>query len=338
MQAVYLEGPGEFSLREVPVPVPGPREVLVKMKSVGICGSDIHYYEHGRIGDFVVEEPMVLGHECAGEVVGLGAEVSSLQIGETVALEPGIPCRRCKHCLGGRYNLCPEVVFMATPPHDGAFREYVTSPEDFAYRLPEGVSTEAGATIEPLSVGLHACRLVGVKSGESVVVLGAGPIGLLAVASAVAAGATDVTAVDLLPLRLEAAEHFGAARTVNAGQQDVAELLGGSADVVLECVGVEETLSQAFQVAARGGRVAWIGMGTDLASVPLIEAQAKELSISGVFRYAGVYQTAVNLLAAGVISTDALITHRFDFPEVEAAVRFAAENKDRALKTMVNFE
>jgi L-iditol 2-dehydrogenase len=338
MKAVYLEEVGKLSLREVPVPEPGPRDVLVAVKSVGVCGSDIHYYEHGRIGDFVVKDPIILGHECAGEVVETGAEVTALSPGDRVALEPGIPCRRCDYCLSGRYNLCADVVFMATPPYDGALCEYVVSPEDFAYKLPENVSTEAGATIEPLSVGMHAVNLVGLKPGESAVVLGTGPIGLLAVAAANAAGATDITAVDLAPMRLEAAGKLGATRTVNAGEEDVGQTLRNSADVVLECVGVEQTLAQAFQVARRGARVAWIGMGTSTAEVPLVEAQVKELMITGVFRYANVYQAAVNLLAAGRLSTDPLITHRFRFPQVEEALSFAAHNRDIALKTMVNFD
>jgi L-iditol 2-dehydrogenase len=338
MRAVYLEKVGKFGIREVPIPRPGPREVLVVIKSVGVCGSDIHYYEHGRIGDFVVTKPLILGHECAGEVVALGSDVTMLRVGDRVALEPGIPCRHCKQCLSGRYNLCADVRFMATPPHNGAFCEYVTSPEDFAYRLPENVSTEAGATIEPLSVGMHAVNLTHLKPGEKVVVLGAGPIGLLAVAAANAAGAGEITAVDLVPMRLEAARRMGAARTVNARQEDVAGALKDSADVVLDCVGAEATLQQAFEVAKRGGRVAWIGMATDTASVSLAKAQVKELLISGVFRYANVYQAAVNLMAAGKIRTDPLITHRFRFPEVAEAVKFAAENREAALKTMVNFD
>ncbi|MHC5033438.1 MAG: NAD(P)-dependent alcohol dehydrogenase [Planctomycetota bacterium] len=337
MNAVYLEGVGKFALREVPVPEPGPGEVRVAVKSVGVCGSDIHYYEHGRIGKFVVEEPIILGHECAGEVVELGPDVRLLQVGDRVALEPGVPCRRCEHCLSGRYNICPDVAFMATPPVDGAFCEFVVSPEDFAYKLPESVSTEAGATIEPLSVGLHAVNLVRLRPGENVAVLGAGPIGLLAVAAARAAGACDIAAVDLVPMRLDAARQMGASRTVNAEEQDAAEVLRDSADVVLECVGLEETLRQALAVAKPGGRVAWIGLAGDEVKLPAASIHVKELFITGVFRYASVYQSAVNLLAEGRMDTAPLITHRFRFPQVAEAVEFAAQNRGVALKTMVNF-
>jgi threonine dehydrogenase-like Zn-dependent dehydrogenase len=227
---------------------------------------------------------------------------------------------------------------MATPPVHGAFCEYVASPADFAYKLPDKVSTEAGATIEPLSVGLHAAGLTRLRAGETVVVLGAGPIGLLAVAAANAAGAGKITAVDLVEMRLEAARRFGAAQTVNAASEDVSEALADTADVVMDCVGIGATLSQAFDVARPGGRVAWVGMGVASADLPLVKAQVKELLVTGVFRYANVYQSAVNLLGAGKIDTAPIVTHRFVFPQVAGAVEFAQKNREIALKTMVNFE
>ncbi len=337
MKAVYLVEAGKFAQKEVPVPQPGPREVLVAVKSCGVCGSDIHFYEHGRIGDFVVREPVILGHECAGEVVALGPDVGTLKVGDRVAMEPGIPCRRCDYCLSGRYNLCRDVIFMSAPPDDGFFCEFAALPEDFAYKLPETVSYEAGATVEPLAVGLHAAVLVGLQPGERVVVLGAGPIGLLAVAVARAFGATEVTAVDLIPMRLDFARRMGASRTVNAREEDAGETLKDSADVVLDCVAVAKTLTQAFEIIRPGGRVAWVGMAAEVAEVPFQKFQAKEAIVTGVFRYANRFRTAVNLLASGRIDSEPLITHRFRFPQVEEAITFAAQNRERALKTMVNF-
>lgn len=338
MKAVYLEKVGKFALKEVPIPKPGPREVLVAVKSCGVCGSDIHFYENGRIGDFVVREPLILGHECAGRVVDLGPEVGTLQVGDRVAMEPGIPCRHCEHCLSGRYNLCRDVVFMSAPPYDGFFCEYAALPEDFAHKLPDTVSNEAGATVEPLAVGLHAVGLAGLRAGESVVVLGAGPIGLLAIAAARAVGATDVTVVDLIPMRLDFGRQMGASRALNAAETDVSEELRDSADVVLDCVAVEETLWKAFDIIKPGGRVAWVGMASDVARLPFQQFQAKEASVTGVFRYANRFKAAVSLLASGKIDTMPLITHRFRFPDVAEAMEFAAENRDIALKTMVNFE
>lgn len=338
MRAVFLRGAGDMFVDEMPMPQVGEWDVLVKMKSVGVCGSDIHYYEHGRIADFVVEEPLIIGHECAGEVVEVGEEVTDLAPGDRVALEPGIPCRRCDYCWSDRYNLCRDLFFMGTPPDHGAFREYVAWPEDFCYRLPEGVSTEVGATIEPLAVGLQGIQQVGVRAAESVVVLGAGPIGLVTAAACAAYGATEITAVDLIEGRLEFARTMGATDTVNAGQQQVTEVLRDSADVVMDCVGSPQTTAESVAVARAGGRVCWIGMAGDRAELPLVDAQAKELRFFTVWRYAGVFQTAVKLLGSGRIDTEPMITDRFEFPDVEGALEFASENKKSALKTMVNFE
>jgi len=338
MRAVYLEERGRFALKEVPVPRPGRDEVLVAVKACGVCGSDIHFYENGRIGDFVVREPLVLGHEAAGEVIEVGPDVRTLKPGDRVALEPGIPCRRCRYCLSGRYNLCRDVVFLSAPPHDGFFRQFAAVPEDFAHRLPEGVSMEAGATVEPLAVALHAVGLVGLRAGEKVAVLGTGPIGLLAIAAARAVGAGEIAAVDLVSMRLECALKMGAARTVNAAEQDAGEVLRDFADVVLDCAAVDRTLRQAFDIIRPGGRVAWVGMAAEEARVPFQTFQVKEALVTGVFRYANRFPTAISLLAGGQLDTAPLITHRFAFPRAGEAVEFAARNRDVALKTMVTFD
>ena len=335
MQAVYQVGINKSETRKVPVPRPGAHEVLVAVKSCGVCGSDLHFYLHGGIGNFIVRDPLVLGHEAAGEVVELGPEVKSLKLGDRVAMEPGIPCRRCAHCLSGRYNLCRDVVFYSAPPYDGFFREFVALPEDFCYVLPDNVTTEAGATVEPLAVGLHAIALVGLKPGDEVVVLGAGPIGLLATAAARALGAGRITAVDLAPRRLEFALKMGADRTVPAAE--AAEALKDSADVVLDCVAVEETLAQAVGIIKPGGRIAWVGMGAQTATLPFQAFQVKEALVTGVFRYANRFGPAVALLASGAVVTDPLITRRFKFPDVAGALAYARDNRQSALKTMVNF-
>src|SRR6476469_4004604 len=191
-RAAVLTGPGRIVVEDRPVPEPGPREVLVEISAVGVCGSDVHYFEHGRIGDFVFEAPLVLGHESAGRVAALGEGVTRHAVGDRVTLEPGVPCGRCRECRAGRYNLCPDVVFFATPPVDGAFTNHVAIHEDFAFALPDELSDEAGALMEPLSVGIWACRKAGVGLGDRVLVTGAGPIGLLAAQVARAAGASRV--------------------------------------------------------------------------------------------------------------------------------------------------
>ncbi|MDX6504978.1 MAG: L-iditol 2-dehydrogenase, partial [Gaiellaceae bacterium] len=215
--AVLYE-PGDVRIEQRPVPAPADREVLVEVRTVGVCGSDVHYYEHGRIGSYVVERPLVLGHEVAGVVVERGARAQRHPVGQRVALEPGVPCGSCEECRLGRYNLCTDVRFFATPPVDGAFADFVTIHEDFAFALPDGMSDDVGALMEPLSVGIWACRKAGVTAGDRVLVTGAGPIGLLAMQVAKAFGATDVAISDVNEHRLAVAERMGATRILHAGR------------------------------------------------------------------------------------------------------------------------
>ena len=222
-RAAVLVKPGEIVIEERPMPEPGPREVLVEVAAVGVCGSDVHYFQHGRVGSHVVRAPLVLGHESAGRVAAVGSSVTAHAVGDRVALEPGVPCGRCRECRSGRYNLCPDVVFFATPPVDGAFAEFVTIDEDFAFALPDELSDEAGALMEPLSVGIWACRKAGVSAGDRVLVTGAGPIGLLAMQVARAFGATRVEISDVNEGRLELAERTGATRAIRAGGEQPGE-------------------------------------------------------------------------------------------------------------------
>jgi len=190
MRAAVLEGVGKVTLQERPVPLPGPGEVLVEVAAVGTCGSDVHYYEHGRIGDFVVESPLVLGHEPSGVVVAAGPGADRHRPGQRVSIEPGVPDFTCEYCRAGRYNLCPRMRFFGTPPIDGAFCEYVVVHEEFAYPVPDSLSDDAAALVEPLSVGVWACRKARVGPGSRVLVVGAGPIGLVCLQAAKAFGAT----------------------------------------------------------------------------------------------------------------------------------------------------
>ena len=234
-------------IKEIPVPKPSEKEVLVKIEYCGICGSDVHYYEYGRVADYVVEGDFILGHEVAGTVVEVGSQVKSLKVGDRVALEPGIGCGKCEQCKEGKYNLCKDVIFFATPPVQGALKDYVVHPEDMCFKLPDNVSTKEGALVEPLSVGLHACRQGGVTLGNSVVILGAGCIGLCTLLSAKAFGASEIIVVDLFEKRLEFAKKMGATHVINGKEEDVIarvnELLRGKgADVVLEKPGGHKTI------------------------------------------------------------------------------------------------
>lgn len=217
-EAIVLERPGKITLTNVSIPkISDPNEVIIQIKATGICGSDIHYYTHGRIANYVVESPMVLGHESSGIVALIGENVKTLKVGDRVALEPGIPDRFSPEMKEGRYNLDPNLKFAATPPFDGTLTKYYKTMKDFVYKLPDDVSFEEGALIEPLSVAIHANKLAKIKFGARCVVFGAGPIGLLAGKVASVFGAADVVFVDLLENKLETARQFGATHIVNSG-------------------------------------------------------------------------------------------------------------------------
>src|SRR6478609_7860282 len=209
MRVSVLRGIGQVDIEERPTPEPAADEVLVEVGSVGVCGSDVHYYEHGRIGPYVVDSPLVLGHEAGGVVAALGSDVTSLQVGQRVSIEPGVPCRSCPQCLAGRYNLCPDVRFFATPPYDGAFAEFVAMPAAFVHPVPDSMSDDAAGLLEPLSVGVWACRRGQIEPGSTVLVTGAGPVGLVAAQTARAYGADAVTVTDVNPHRLGLAERLG---------------------------------------------------------------------------------------------------------------------------------
>lgn len=331
MRTAVLAEPRQFELEDRPDPSPGPDDVLVAIREVGICGSDIHYYEHGRIGDYVVEEPLVLGHECAGEVVAVGETVDDLSVGDRVALEPGVPCRTCAHCTRGDYHLCEDVQFMATPPHDGAFAEYVAWPADFAYQLPDTVSTREGALCEPLSVGIHACRRGDVETGDTVLITGAGPIGLVTMAAARAAGATDVIVTDVVPEKLELASDRGADLTIDVSDTDaptaVADYTSGvGADVVIEASGAEPSIRSTIDAVRRGGTVVLVGLASE-ATVPLdvVELIDNEIDVHGSFRYKNTYGAAIDLLADGVVDLEGLVDFESPLEGIDDAFHRAME-------------
>ncbi|MCX7795704.1 MAG: NAD(P)-dependent alcohol dehydrogenase [bacterium] len=337
MKAAVLEKVKKISIEEREIPKPKEDEVLVRIKSVGVCGSDIHYYNEGRIGSFVVEKPLVLGHECAGEVVEIGSKVKTLKVGDRIALEPGIPCRRCIYCKTGRYNLCPDVAFMATPPIDGAFTEYITHPEDFAFRLPDNVSFDEGALIEPLSVGIYSAERAIIRPEDTVLIFGAGPIGLVTLQAVKAYGAGQVFIVDINDFRLSKARELGADLVINSSLEKVEDYIKDGVDVVFEASGNSSVISQTTKFAKRGGKVVFIGLASeDYIGININEISSKELDLLGIFRYANVYKKAIDLLARGKVDLKTLITHRFPLEKTQEALEFADKNKDKCIKVIVN--
>ena len=333
-RAAVLHGVRDLRIEDVPVPEPGPREVLVEVRAVGVCGSDVHYYEHGRVGPYVVREPLILGHESGGVIVGRGPGADRHRLGQRVALEPGVPCGRCRQCRAGRYNLCPDVRFFATPPIDGAFCNYVTIHEDFAYPLPDSVSDDAGAMIEPLSVGVWACRKAHLVGGEHVLVTGAGPIGLLAMQAALALGATAVTVTDVSPHRLELARRTGATSVVDLRSQPLGEA-AVEADVLLECSGHPAALADGIRALRPAGVAVAVGMGPgEETTIPLALLQGRELTLTGTFRYANTYPTAIDLVAAGRVDVEAIVTGHYPLEQAEQALQ-AGRQDPNSVKAVV---
>jgi L-iditol 2-dehydrogenase len=333
MRAAVLHGPGEVVIDERPVPRPGPAEVVVRVRSVGVCGSDTHYYDHGRIGSFVVEAPLVLGHEAAGEVTELGPGVTRLTVGQRVSVEPGVPDLTCEQCLAGRYNLCPDMRFFATPPIDGAFAEYVVVHEAFAHPVPEIISDDAAALLEPLSVGIWACKKARVSAGDRVLITGAGPIGLVSVQAALAFGATEVIVSDVNPARLALAKDLGATEVVDARETTLSDL-PRPPGVLLECSGHAPAISDAIRALDRAGRAVLVGMGGDEVPLPVSVVQERELQLTGTFRYAGTWPTAIALVASGRIDLDRLVTGTYRLDQAEDALT-AGRRDQRTVKVVI---
>jgi L-iditol 2-dehydrogenase len=341
MKAAVLNKPFDIEVKSIPVPVPGEDEALVKVRCIGICGSDVHYYEHGRIGRFVVEAPIILGHELAGEVVEVGAKVTNVSVGDRVAVEPGVTCGTCAYCKSGRYNLCPDVRFLATPPVDGAWAEYVAIRSDFLFRLPEGMSFEQGALLEPLSVGFHAMKRGGVTPADQVLVTGLGPIGLLAAQAARLFGVTEIYATDVVPFRRELALDMGVTAVIDPAKEDTAkrlrELTGGEGvDVIVETSGNAQAVHDAVRTAKRGGRIVLVGMpADDEIPVNINQLIDSELDVYGVFRYANTYSAAIQALRRSGIDIEKVVTHKFALQDIREAVELARTGKDSSIKIMI---
>ena len=343
-RAAYMTGLKQMEIRDIPMPAPAAGQVLVKLEYVGICGSDVHYYEHGRIGDFVVNGDFILGHECAGTVVSVGDGVTHCAVGDRVALEPGATCGQCEFCTTGRYNLCPDVEFLATPPYHGCFENYISFPAHLAFKLPAGISAKEGALVEPLSVGLEAASIAGVKLGSSVVILGAGCIGLTALLASKACGATDITVVDVIQKRLDKAMELGATRVFNAAQTDTVQAIldatnGEGADVVMETAGSSKTLQQTIDVVKRGGVIVVVGMGADdVIPFNFGKMMGKVAEIKPIFRYKNQYPVAIKALAAGKIDVSGIVTHEFAFDDIKEAFRVNMEEKENVVKIVIRMD
>jgi L-iditol 2-dehydrogenase len=338
MQAAVLEDERTVRIETRDRPTPEADAVVVRIEHVGICGSDVHYYEHGHNGDNELDVPTIMGHESAGTIVETGADVTGSSVGDRVALEPGVPCGSCRYCDIDEYNLCGDVRFMASPPDDGALVEYVAWPAQRTYSLPESVSTRAGALCEPLSVAIHANRRGNVGSGDTVLVTGCGPIGLLCMDAAYAAGAEDVIVADIVERKLELATERGAAHAIRTDERSlvdaVDEFTDGGVDVVLECSGAEAVIDRTVESVRKGGQVVFVGLPQD-PELPtdvfgLID---NELDISGSFRFRNTYAEAIDLLASGAVEVESLVD--FELPLVDTRRAFERAADPEVVKGMI---
>lgn len=341
--AMFMTGLNQMEMREVPVPLVRADQVLVKMEYVGIGCSDIHYLEYGRMGDSVINQDFILGHECAGAIVEVGSAVESLKVGDKVVLEPSITCGRCEFCKGGKYNLCPNVEFLATPPYHGCLEEYIVFPANMCFKLPANITTKEGALVEPLAVGIHAASQGNVGIGDSVVILGAGCIGLVTLLACIARGATDIIVVDMKQKSLEYALELGATSIINAAEGDVLEAISGitgkkGVDVVVETAGNKQTIKQTADIIKRGGTIVLVGLAPEnIIDYDFAQIMNKEASIKSVFRYRNNYIKAINAIAQGNIDVSGIVTHEYEFADTAAAFDFVIHNKNDVVKAMIKF-
>jgi L-iditol 2-dehydrogenase len=332
MRASVLTSVGTLAIEDRPVPSPAPHEVLVEVAAVGVCGSDVHYYRHGRIGDHVVTEPMILGHELSGRITAAGAHVDPVRIGQRVAIEPQRPCRRCPQCMSGTYNLCPHMRFFATPPVDGALCRFVTIDAEMAHPVPDSMSDEAAALLEPLSVAIATMRKAAVAPGSSVLIAGAGPIGVMCAQTARAFGATRIVVSDPAPARRERVRRFGATEVLDPAVDDVTAL-DPAVNAFVDASGAPPAVVSGIKAVGPAGRVVLVGMGADDYSLPVSYIQNMELIVTGVFRYTDTWPTAIALVTSGAVDLDSLVTGRFDLDHVADALDSDAD--PTALKSIV---
>ncbi|UYO99252.1 NAD(P)-dependent alcohol dehydrogenase [Oceanotoga sp. DSM 15011] len=341
MKVAVMLGIGKMGFEERDIPKVKDNEALIKLEYIGVCGSDLHYYETGAIGDYVVNPPFVLGHEPGGIVVEIGKNVKNLKIGDRVALEPGKTCGHCEFCKSGKYNLCPEVQFFATPPVDGVFQEYVAHEADLCFKLPENVSTMEGALIEPLAVGFHAAIQGNAKIGQTAVVMGAGCIGLVTMMSLKAMGVSKVYVVDLMEKRLKKALELGADRVINGSNSNVAEEIGKltgekGCDLVIETTGSEIAASQAIDITKKGATIVFVGYSKNgEMTLPMSIAINKELTFKTVFRYRHIYPLAINAVSTGRVNLKGIVTNTYNLDEIQEAMDYSISNKADIVKTVI---
>lgn len=341
--SAVLHGIDDLRLENTPIPEPQDDDVQLRIASVGICGTDLHFWKEGRTGRFVVHSPMVLGHETSAVVSKVGKAVTHLKVGDRVAIEPNLTCRKCEFCKRGSYNLCPAVDLVEVTPYRGHLRRYSVQKADLVFKVPENLSLDEAALVEPFAVAVQACRRGALGAGQKVLVCGAGPIGLLCMAAARAYGVDSVVQTDVVDAKLAVAREMGADHTLNVSgltpeeiAKKVEELLGGQPEVTFECTGQEQCLQTGVFATKPGGCILVVGMGPQLSKIPIMEAVVKEIDVKGVFCYANCYPTAISLLGSGRVNLKPMITHRYPLEKAVDAFEHVSSGRDGAVKIVIN--
>ena len=333
-----LVTPKQFEIQECPVPEPKDHEILMKVEYVGMCGSDIHGFEFGPfIPPKDPNQKIGLGHEVAGEVVKVGSKVTRFKAGDKVLIEPGVPDDKCEYCRTGRYNICPDVDFMATQPtYTGALTPYMTHPEEWTYHIPEGMTTMEAALVEPAAVGMHAAILGGAQLGKSIVILGGGTIGLMVLQACKSLGATDITVVDIMQNRLDLALKLGASRVINGKEQDTVALLRSpeyfgdhGCELVFEAAGSVFTAQQAVQIVARGGKIMMVGTQSKPVPIDFLKIN-REVMIQTSFRYCNNFPQTIEAIASGKFNVKDMVTNIYDYKDVQQAFMDAIDPEKKA--------
>lgn len=341
VRALVLERQHELKLRDIDLPqTVGPGEVRIKIHTVGICGSDVHYYTHGRIGPFVVEAPMVLGHEAAGTVVETGEGVEHLKVGDRVCMEPGIPDPNSRASRLGLYNIDPAVRFWATPPIHGVLTPYVVHPANYTFKLPDNVSFAEGAMVEPFAVGMQAAAKAKIAPGDTAVVIGAGPIGTMVAIAALAGGCARAVVADLAQPKLDIAGGYQGVIPVNVRDKNLAAEVkrltdGWGADVVFECSGSSKAWETLLDLPRPGGAVVVVGLPVAPIAFDVATASTKEVRIETVFRYAHQYERAIALMGSGRVDLKPLISGTFPFEDSITAFDRAVEARPADVKLQI---
>lgn len=342
MKAVVLEEVGKISMREIDIQEElTPNDVRIEPQCVGICGSDVHYYKYGKIGDFIVNEPMVLGHEASGIVTEVGKNVKHLKVGDRVCMEPGIPNFQSAETLNGMYNLDPEVKFWATPPIHGCLRDSFVHPGILTFKLPDNVSFEEGAAVEPVAIGMYSAKKAQIEPGDIALVMGAGTIGIVTAISALASGCSKVIITDIKDDKLNIVrENYPSIICVNSKKEDLYQVIRDNTingvDIFFEATGAKNILSSFTKFVKPGGKAVLIGMPIEPVAVDIVGCQAKEITLYTIFRYVNMFERSLRLISANTLNVKPLITHNYSFDDAIKAFEFAATEPSDAIKIMLH--